>query len=439
MYLSDSRVLRIFSFAIFYLAQGLPIGLITIAIPAWLAEQGASAGNIAYFAAISSLPWGFKLFAGPVMDRFSFLPMGRRRPWVIGAQGGLLVASCIFGLTPDPVHNIVLLTWLAFLVNSFAAVQDVAVDGMAIDVLPEDERGRANAFMAFGQVAGYSGSAAVSAIALVNFGLPGASVVLAVGVCAIFIWSVVVRERQGEKLLPWTTGEATKRSVSMQASDWRSIIQNLLRVILLPASILLIMMALFWRIQSGFWITATPVIVVNQLGFASTDYSYWTAFAGFTAAVMGLLFGPLIDRSGSRNLLLLAFLGLGILHTSAGLLTDLWTLKWFPLFVLFLDQFIGQIIFICFIALHMNVCWERIAATQFAIYMAWSNLARSIGAGIYGEVQPHLAMGQEFLIMGISCLTAAAFLSVVNFEGHRERIEELRADAQSRGEMSHSA
>jgi PAT family beta-lactamase induction signal transducer AmpG len=78
--LGESRYLRFGSFALFYVAQGLPIGLISIALPAWLAGEGATAADIATFVSIASLPWGLKLFAGPFMDRFSFLPMGRRRP-----------------------------------------------------------------------------------------------------------------------------------------------------------------------------------------------------------------------------------------------------------------------------------------------------------------------------------------------------------------------
>ena len=70
-YLSESRLLRIGSFTLFYVAQGLPFGLISIALPAWLAEQAASISDIAYFVAISGLPWGFKLLAGPLIDRFS--------------------------------------------------------------------------------------------------------------------------------------------------------------------------------------------------------------------------------------------------------------------------------------------------------------------------------------------------------------------------------
>ena len=429
LYLSESRFLRIGSFTLFYVAQGLPLGLISISLPAWLAEQAVPASQIAYFVAISGLPWGFKLLAGPVMDRFAYLPMGRRRPWVIAAQGGLLLSICLLGLMPDPVENIVLLTWLSFIVNSFAAVQDVAVDGMAIDVLLEEERGKANAFMAFGQVAGFSGSAATCGLALVNFGIAGAAVFLALGVTFIFAWGVAVRERLGEKLVPWTEGQAVTLSIASQAGDWRSIFINLFKVLFFPASLLLILMALFWRIQAGFWLAAVPVIAVNELGFASENYSNYVAIVGFLAALFGLAFGPLIDRSGSRNLLLIALVGLGCLHISVGLLTDLWGQAWFQLLIIVGDQFVGQIIFICFIALHMNVCWEKVAATQFAIYMAWSNLARSIGAGIYGEVQPMLVMGQEFLIMGVSALFAAVVLYLVNFDEYKKRLAELRTTA----------
>ncbi len=424
-YLSSSRWLRFVSFTTFYLAQGFPIGLISIALPAWLAGQGASAAEVASFVAITGLPWGFKLLAGPVMDRFSFLAMGRRRPWVIGAQGLLVLAIVAMAFVPDPANNVVLLSAAGFMVNSFAAIQDVAVDGMAIDVLEENERGRANAFMAFGQVAGYSGSGALSGLVLVQAGLPGACLLLAVGVFFIFSWSIVVREREGERRFPWSEGEASERAIALQATDWMSILGNLMRVLFLPASILLMLMALMWRIQSGFWISATPVIVVSDLGYASTDYSSWSATAGFIAAVLGLLFGPLIDRFGSRRFLLAALLAMGVLHIVTSQLTDYWHMPSLILTVLFADQFFGQIIFIAFIALHMNICWGRVSATQFAIYMAWTNLARSIGAWLYGLGTPHFERGDEFIVMGIVCLIGAGLLMLVDLNKHAGRIEAL--------------
>lgn len=38
--LTESRTLRFFSFTVFYLAQGLPFGLVLYALPAFLAERG---------------------------------------------------------------------------------------------------------------------------------------------------------------------------------------------------------------------------------------------------------------------------------------------------------------------------------------------------------------------------------------------------------------
>ncbi len=78
--------------SIMYFAQGIPMGLLSIAIPVWLASQGVSASNIGSYLAVIVLPWAFKLVTGPLMDRYEFLPMGRRRPWVIGAQLGLSLA-----------------------------------------------------------------------------------------------------------------------------------------------------------------------------------------------------------------------------------------------------------------------------------------------------------------------------------------------------------
>lgn len=424
-FLAENRILRFASFAIFYIAQGLPIGLLSIALPAWLSEQGVEAADVAYFISISTLPWGFKLLAGPIMDRYSFLAMGRRRPWVVAAQTGLLVAMVCLAFVPDPVENIVLLTWVAFCVNSFAAVQDVAVDGMAIDVLPENERGRANSFMAFGQVSGYAASGALSAMALIQFGLLGACLMLAVAILLIFIWGIVVRERRGERVLPWTEGDALPRSISLKAEGFWAIAVNLRLVFFLKASLLLILVTACWRISAGFWLVGAPVIATQELGYASTDFSYWSSLFSLTAAVLGLLLGPFIDRSGAKQILTIAMCCQSALFLMTGLFVEFWSNDWVPIAVLGLEALTGQAIFICFIAIHMSICWQRVSATQFAIYMAWANFARSIGAGIYGQIESNLGQGQEFLIMSVIVLIGAGIVSLVSVKANQEELEEL--------------
>ncbi|MBD3646096.1 MAG: hypothetical protein HUJ31_01320 [Pseudomonadales bacterium] len=93
--------------------------------------------------------------------------------------------------------------------------------------------------------------------------------------------------------------------------------------------------------------------------------------------------------------------------------------------VLIIQQCVVQALFISFIATHMNICWGKVSATQFAIYVAWANLARSIGAWIYGLLEPYLATGQEFLIMAVICLCGAGLVYMVNLGKHNARIEAL--------------
>jgi PAT family beta-lactamase induction signal transducer AmpG len=423
--LAESRALRFGSFTVFYIAQGLPFGLVSYALPAYLAEQGVSAGAIGSFIGIASLPWSFKLFAGPVMDRFSYLAMGRRRPWVILSQLCLVLTGVAFAFFPQGLESIAVLTTLCFLLNCFAATQDVAVDGMAIDVLPPEEHGRANAFMAFGQVIGISGSTAISAFTVLHFGMLGVALMLMLGFGLILFWCVAVRERTDEKLLPWTEGRATQRSIDLRATNWKEIGTDLSRALFLPASLLMLGVAFLFRFADGFWITVAPVVVVQELGYQSTDYSSWTALASFIAATAGLLVGLYIDRKGVKLLYGLALLLYGLLAVAVGLLEAAWPSPAFLLGIVFLQSFIYQGVFISFIATSMNLCWVKVSATQFAIYMAWANLGRSFGAGAMSSVESQLAYNEMFFLIGLTFFVAVALLWKANLSAHRKRIQVL--------------
>src|SRR5262245_61265006 len=105
LYLSESRYLRYFSFTILYVAQGLCFGLVQFALPPFLLERGAAPAAVGAFVGTALLPWTFKLLAGPMMDRFTYLAMGRRRPWVLLMQLGLVLTGLTFLFVPNVVDN----------------------------------------------------------------------------------------------------------------------------------------------------------------------------------------------------------------------------------------------------------------------------------------------------------------------------------------------
>ena len=100
--LTQSKPLRLLTLLLLYFTQGFPIGLFFYVVPAWMGANSASTGAIASVVATASLPWSLKLVNGFLIDRYTFLPMGRRRAWIIGAQL-VIVAVLVAGalLSPD--------------------------------------------------------------------------------------------------------------------------------------------------------------------------------------------------------------------------------------------------------------------------------------------------------------------------------------------------
>ena len=95
--LSEHRNLRFITVTALYFAQGIQLGLMNVAIPAYLAANGVSPAIVGSFIGASLLPWSLKFFCAPLMDRFTYLPLGRRRPWIlvglVGAFAGYVSMS----------------------------------------------------------------------------------------------------------------------------------------------------------------------------------------------------------------------------------------------------------------------------------------------------------------------------------------------------------
>jgi PAT family beta-lactamase induction signal transducer AmpG len=422
--LTQSRWRRLALFTACYFAQGVPIGLLTIALPAWLAERGLSLGELATYQAIVALPWGFKLLGGPFMDRFAFLPMGRRRPWAIAMQAGLTAAFLGLTVIEDPLAQLSLVIALAFAVNFFGALQDVAVDGMAIDVLPESDRGRANAFMAFGQVAGFSTFSALSGVLLARYGLAAAALAAALTVSVVLVLVIAFRERPGERFFPWSAGAAAAVTVPRERT-FAGIFKGLLSVLFLPMSLVLTLAEWLLRMRDGIAIAALPVLATQTLGFSAEAYSSFQGAMGLLAAAAGLLIGPVIDRTGAKPLYLLGMGGSALVTLLFALSTSLWSSTPFAVGCWIAMTLFGQIIFVSYIACAMSICWGPVAASQFAIYMSLANLARSTGSYLFAPVADELSTTEQLLAM-VAFLTLA-FVAMLAFriEPHRARLAEL--------------
>lgn len=464
MYLSDNKTLRMLTLCGLYLAQGIPWGFVTITFAAWLAEpaQGITAKQLGPILAVATLPWSFKFLWGPLMDRFTIRSLGRRRPWIILAQsmaililGSMMLindlpnliwtqtpegsgwSQVIFSLVPGPLAALILLA------NIFISLQDVAVDALAVDLLAENERGRANGLMYasnyLGTAIGGAGLGYIVSQYGIQAGLAGQALLLA----GIMLMPICFRERPSEsnqienanphseqtapaglpagrldlaaspyrppasvtdRALPQTTPAVVQKSGGTNASPnvSRSVFVNLFRAFSLRATLLGAIIALGVKIGSG----AITVVLLDYLmkegGWTQAQYTSvtggWAVMLGLGGSIAG---GFLADIFGPKKVILAASLMLGTLWLSMGSIDGALNNPNVATVLLLGQELLLALLSVSLFALFMSISWPRIAATQFTTYMAFLNLSTTLGSYSAGHLSNDYTATQILMFAGI--------------------------------------
>lgn len=422
--LSENTFLRYFNFIALYVAQGIPEGMCFFGIPAWMAMNGKSPGEIGSFVAAVGLPWSFKIIVAPLMDRFSYLPMGRRRPWVLFGQLGLITSFIAMALVPDPLNHLNLFMAAGFAVGFFGAFQDVATDGMAIDIVPVSQQARANGFMWGSKIMGTSASLALGSWLLNKYGYSTAILMLSIFVVLIMIVPLCLRERSGEKLLPWTPGTANEETKKMKADNWATIFKSLFKAFTLHNSLLFALTAFLVQVGFNYTDTLLPIFTVTALGWTDQAYSNFFAIASLVGGIGGMLIGGmLIDRFGKLRMLNIYFFTVIVLACSMSFLKPLWVHTWFISAFMIVYQLMYVFICIGIFATAMQCCWKRISATQFTLYMTISNMGRIVGAKMIGPVKSQFAWEYAILFLALAMILAWGVTRFIHLNKQVEKIK----------------
>lgn len=408
--LSEHRNLRFIALFLLYVSQGLPFGLIDYGLPAWLAQNGASAAAIGGVLALIILPWTFKLAYAFIMDRYAFLAMGRRRPWIIVGQLGLVAALVAMAYANPGVQQIGLIGALAFAMGLASAFQDVAVDGLAVDILPSDEIERVNGYMFGGQAIGVAAGAAVSGYLISFHGLPAAALSLAAIIAAILVLVLIVRERPDERLLPWTKGVASQRNLDLHLGAFWPIIRNLFSAMFTRQTLILVPALLAVTAAWGIFLGLAPLFATNILGWEKAVYSGWAGQANLVAGLVCVfLLGAAASHWGARRLFIAGALTASACAAVMLVLQDRWTNPALLIGAIFIFTTLAFLRSVTGGSLAMRLCTPAIAATQFAVFMAIFNLGRTAASASLGWLDSLGGIPAMFTAMAICSLTAAAF------------------------------
>jgi PAT family beta-lactamase induction signal transducer AmpG len=138
-------------------SSGLPLFILLSLMQAWLAKSGLNVKALGLFALVM-FPYTWKFLWSPLMDRFSFGSLGRRRGWMALTQGLLFVGIGLMGML-DPLTQVPLIAAAASAIAFLSASQDIVIDAYRREILPDNEQGlgsaiHVNAYKAAGMVPG---------------------------------------------------------------------------------------------------------------------------------------------------------------------------------------------------------------------------------------------------------------------------------------------
>ncbi len=414
--LTQDRKLRLFTVFILYVCQGIPIGLFWFAIPAWMAAKGADAADVGYVLGFTALPWTLKLINGFIMDRYTFLAMGRRRIWLIGAQ--LVMIAMLLGcaIVQPEVTQIGLLAAAAFVVNSATTFQDVAVDGLAVDIMEEDERARASGMMFGGQAIGIAVSTALSGAIIAQFGASAAYLFTALLIGLATVYMAFVREREGERKLPWSAGTAHSRNTAIQAEAWWPILKSTFTSVFKPISLLWVPVLLSNGLQYGVLTGMTPLIGTGDVGWGEQEVTSTAGTASLVAGIIGLTFGGWFgDKFGAKRATITIISTYFLFSAAVWLSVDLWSDPVLFVGFVYCWMALNTLLTVVALPISMRLCDPTVAATQFTLYMATSNFGITIGAWLLGRSDGFGGIRSMLLVLCAAFTVAIILLLVVRY------------------------
>jgi PAT family beta-lactamase induction signal transducer AmpG len=399
------------------------------AIPAWLAMNGKTPTQIGAYIAVIGIPWSFKILVAPLMDRFSFLPMGRRRPWVLSGQLGLMASFIAMSLVPDPLNNLSILMAAGFCVSFFGAFQDVATDGMAIDIVPIPEQARANGLMWGAKTVGISLSLVTGTWIINHRGFEQAVLTLSVAVCLIMLIPLLLRERPGEKLLPWTGGATRPEVASIQLRSFAKIFKSLFKVFILQSSLLMGVAFFLFNTGIGLNDAILPVFTIQEAGWTNEGFSKIFSLVNITSGLLGMVAGGILaDRFGKRRMISIYLVAFVAVFVAMVLLKSFWNREFIITGFMFLYYVLYVFISIASFAIGMELCWCRVSATQFTLYMAIANMGRALGAYLLGPLQFNFGWQYSILAVGVLSSASLFFITLLRMKKHLDRLDCIEAD-----------
>ena len=367
-------------------ASGLPLYLLYQLVPAWLRNEGIDLTTIGLFNLLF-FTYTLKFLWSPLMDRFTFPFLGRRRGWMLVTQLPLVILMAILG-NFSPTNDLMIVMVIVALIAFFSASQDIVLDAYRRELLPDEELGVGNSF--FTNAYKLSSLVPGSLALILSDHVPWNVVHLVVAAFMVIglVSTFFIPEADASKSAPKSMKQAIVepfREFFSRDDGWKSALSILLFMIL-------------YKLGDNM-ATALETPFFLDMGFSNTEIGTVAKLSKLWAAVAGTIVG-------------------GILMIKLGINRSLWVFGFFQVLSIFgyyLLAETGHNLVMLFIAVSLEYIGvglgtvallafmaratsKRFTATQFALLSSLVAIPRTFANASTGYLIESFGYSQFFLL-----------------------------------------
>ncbi|MEA3325692.1 MAG: MFS transporter [Chloroflexota bacterium] len=399
-----TKFVRYITFGSLYFTQGTIQGFFAALNALYLLDNGLQMTDVGVFGFIALLPFVLKIGLGILSDRVNLFGMGHRKPYIFI---GLTVQFLCLVAAPfiDPGLHFWGYVAMAFIMQLGLALYDTCTDGLALDTTPVEEHSTIQGFMVGGRAVGAIVAASVVGFLAENVSWLSVFWVLAALTILPVPLMFFVREekRKVEKRFDWSAFKAFNGKTFMAGG-----LGLLMFMIILGANQLV-----------------NPYLE-KQFGISLSTAGLITSI--WSAGIVGGSFigGWLMRKCQAKRALLISVVLLSVsLLTLAFLIAPQFGLPLAIALVLFFGIAYGAYQTEYF-AVAMRFVDPRIAASMYAILMAFTNVGQGIGMYLSGILADMAGFSPTFLILfGVNLLILPLLPLVFSKKARKQNPENM--------------
>lgn len=379
-------------------SSGLPLALVSSTLQAWFAEAGMSTFATSSLSLLG-FPYVYRMLWAPLMDRYALFSLGKRRSWILSMQLLLLTGFNVIAWF-SPTSSPLIMAGIGFLLASFSATQDIAVDAHRTEYLLEKEHAIGASLAVFGYRFALLISGGLALLIASTLGFAMAYRIMGF----LMLFGMIATLWSPEPSLPWD------KSMTVSESFVAPVKELLARKGLAG----LLFFIFFYKLGEAFTTITSGIVMpflIQGLGFSLDTIAYVYKIMGVCSVLIGGLFAGLLMMRWSLFKSLMAF---GVFQALSNILFVVLSVSGtsLPMLVcaVFFDNLATGMGTTALVAFFMRLVDKQFTATQFSLFVALSTIPRILSGPIAATLQSWVGWTGLYQLSVILALLFIPFL-----------------------------